>query len=212
MNRLLRGLCVSAFACIAINGCALKSKSDVDASYKQLYHELFDLQKIVKNQDREIKKQKEQIKRLEGEVLESKINQDVESNVLSTEPGAYPGADKLAEQAVVLNRKNKIDELKHVSDLLIKGFPESPATHNTIIQTADSLFRHGRYDESAKYYEHIFKNAPDGNKAATSLFGLARSYEKQGKREQAKIAYDTLVSTYPGSREVRQLQKEKLAP
>lgn len=72
----------------------------------------------------------------------------------------------------------------------------------TLIDFADWSYREGFYSTALKAYEHISESYPESPIKPKALQGTGRALAKLGRFQEAILAYKSLVSQYPNSKEM----------
>jgi TolA-binding protein len=122
-------------------------------------------------------------------------------------PESSTAPEKIYNQALNDAKKPQTQFLERDVETLLKSYRESPATNNALFLLAETLYQRQQYSKAAEEYERLYKMFPDGNKAVGSLYRLGLCYEKMGHSDEAKEAYQNVISIYPGSREALDAEK-----
>ena len=70
-------------------------------------------------------------------------------------------------------------------------------------------FKLKNYEGAKVYFSKLFSEAPKSNFAPASLFYLAKSFTLLKSKEEAKMTYEVLMSTFPNSKEAIEASKMK---
>jgi len=99
------------------------------------------------------------------------------------------------------NAKQYDNALKGFQTILDGGVQEGWAD-NCKYWIGESHYARKRYTEAAKRFEEVlaYKNS---EKKADAQFMMAQSYERLGKKAEAKAAYEVVVKDFPTSRNVK---------
>ncbi len=65
-----------------------------------------------------------------------------------------------------------------------------------------------KYNEALVYFSKIYTKYPKSSFAPASLLYIARSFGKQGKKEEANATYQELIKNYPKSKHAKSAKKE----
>ena len=111
-----------------------------------------------------------------------------------------------SEVVVVQDRKQPRLSVDAIARLVHK----TPARVH--IRVAETEFERGQVAQAASQFEKLYKTYPDGNKAVAALYRLGLCYEKMGHENEAKEAFQNVMTVYPGSWEALESEKRlKLA-
>lgn len=117
------------------------------------------------------------------------------------------GPDKIYGQALQDARKPQLTFLERDVDLMLKNYRESPLTNNALFLLGETQFERGQFAQGATQFERLYKAYPDGNKAVAALYRLGLCYEKMGHANEAREAYQNVMTVYPGSAEAVDAEK-----
>jgi len=75
---------------------------------------------------------------------------------------------------------------------------QNPGMARAAFWTAELMFKAGRNEEAAHYYQHVFEESPESELADDALFALASIFLESGDVKSAEEALDQILSNYPG--------------
>lgn len=144
-------------------------------------------------------------------LLNDKLENNGKPAVTSSEKNYSPnmsGDLKLYEMALLDLKNKSFDPFKKKVELLVKGYKESPLTNNALFLLGETYFKNSDFKNASLTFEKLYSMSPDGNRAVQSLHMLGLSYERMGRKQEAREAYQSVMSIYPGSKEALDASKK----
>lgn len=187
-------------ACIGACNSGQRSKEEAE-----LKRQLIDIQKLQAKQANQMEELNNKLLLL-GEKMDAKpaVLPPVKESISETKGGDV----KLYERAMKDLKNNSFESFRKNTELLNKGFKDSPLANNAMYLLGDTYFRKADYGNAAKTFEQLYSTNPDGNRAVSTLYLLGLSYQKLGRTQEAKEAFQSIVNIYPGSREAAASSKK----
>ncbi len=136
------------------------------------------------------------------------VKPTAQSPNLNTPKESLTGDLKIYEMAMKDLKNQAFDQFEKKVGLLSKGYKDSPLTSNALFLEGEFLFNRKQFGRAARIFEKLYSVSPDGNRAVSALYYLGVSYEKLGRIQEAKEAFQSIINIYPGSREAAQSAKK----
>ncbi|MEI6562758.1 MAG: tetratricopeptide repeat protein [bacterium] len=95
-----------------------------------------------------------------------------------------------------LGRTNEADQ---TYQRIFEDFPGGEFHYRAGLRRAELLEQDGKKEEQAQLLGTMLKGAPPPEMGAACQFALGVALEKRGKLEEAAVAYDAVLSKYPGT-------------
>lgn len=167
----------------------------INENLEQLNAQMAAMQKAVDQNSADLKALQEQVNSQKKFV--SKVTKSLSGIGAETSPVA------MLDQGIKLVDQKKYKEAKPIlSDLLNANLSAAKKNklyyHLGLIEYAEK-----DYEECLVYMSKIFTKWPKSSYAAKSLLYIARSFRDQGKKDEAKASYQTLIKDYAGSKHAK---------
>lgn len=156
----------------------------------QLKNDLDSKEKVIAQQDQQLKQQGKFIKNLTKTISTAKKNQDPYNN------------------AMYLYGKGKYSQAKPIlldlsEDKSVKGKRKARVYHNIgMIE-----WMNANYQNAAIYFSKIYAEYPSSAYNKRGLLFLGKSFQKLGKNDEAKGAWEELIKKFPKSKQAREAKK-----
>lgn len=116
--------------------------------------------------------------------------------------------DELAA-ALLLVKNDKYEQARTELEALIDDSELSPGDQNKVLHGLGRVEYHSKnYEKGLVYFSKIFTKYPKSSLAPNSLLYIGRSLKKLGKKEEAKQAFEQVISDYPESKDAKEAKKE----
>lgn len=155
----------------------------------------------------------EQMTRLQGRLDEvmARFSKGGSRPAASTSPSPEGDVQTLYDQA-----NQDLTQGRYA--LALRGFreyvqraPQSSLAENAQYGVGECFFAQSKFDSAAVEYARVPALYPDGQRVAASMYKLALSQDKLGRKDDSKKTLEDLVRRFPNSGEA-QLARERLGP
>ena len=177
-----------------------KTKEEQDLTYSQTLAQVSEQVKILIDENQ---KNKTLIQSLQKEVSAQK---DYIKNVtgtlksLSNDSPAPTQKTSLLAKAHEAFEGNKKDEAYKLYKDVLKENKINAADKNHVYFNLGLLeFWNKKYNDALVYFSKIYTKYPRSSFSPRALLYIARSFDKDGKKEEAKASYQELIKNYPKS-------------
>lgn len=125
--------------------------------------------------------------------------QTLASDFLAIEDQPLRRIDALAARSVASANLQQFKETKADVDELITQHPQAAQTWQTVLQSAEAAWQSKDYEAAATFYDMAAGFKADPRVAEAGMAGLAWSDFELGNFDEARRAFETLVSDFPNS-------------
>ncbi len=108
------------------------------------------------------------------------------------------GSKARYQQGIDLIRAKKITNAAQVLESLIADYPESAEVSAAYYWLGECYYSCGEYPKAAERFEKSLQYEKNTKREA-GLIMLGQTYMKMGRKEQAKVQFETLLDSYPNS-------------
>ncbi len=114
----------------------------------------------------------------------------------------------LYAKVIASYRQKKLSDLKRVTEILLKTYPQSVFADRAIFLNARLDFENANDQSALNACEKIIRDYPNANKIVSSYFLKAQILKKQGRIFEAKSVLADVQNYFPGSPEAYRVPLE----
>lgn len=120
-----------------------------------------------------------------------------------------PGPTQLYEQATAQFRRGANGAARDGFQQLLARFPQSDLAPDAQYWIGETFAAEKKAPQADSAYRLVAANWPNATRTASALYKLGLSLERQGKRAEARAAFDDIVKRFPRSDEA-ELARDRL--
>lgn len=171
----------------------MQTTSQIAAQVVALQNEVEQNKKTIASLETQLNSQKKYI---------SKVN-----TALGGIAGSSSG-DKLKDAHTLFEKNQLGDAMKAYEDVLAENKINAAQKNHVYYNMGLIHYRNKKYDDALVLFSKIYTKYPTSSWAPRSLLFIARSFEKQGKKAEAKATYQELLKKYAKSAQAKSAQDE----
>mgnify|MGYP005842273531 FL=1 len=107
-----------------------------------------------------------------------------------------------------LYKEGKYDAARKEAQNFVAKYPKSDLADNALFLVGDAYFAEKRYKEAIESYQQVQDRYPKGNKVASAMSQQAAAFQHLGDATAARIIYERLIESYPGTPQAQIAEKE----
>jgi len=107
-----------------------------------------------------------------------------------------------------LYKEGKYDAARKEAQNFVAKYPKSDLADNALFLAGEASYAEKRYKEAIESYQQVLDRYPKGNKVASALSQQAAAFQQLGDTTAARILYERLMESYPGTPQAQIAEKE----
>jgi tol-pal system protein YbgF len=107
-----------------------------------------------------------------------------------------------------LYKEGKYDASRKEAQNFVAKYPKSDLADNALFLVAEAYLAEKRYKEAIESYQQVQDRYPKGNKVASAMSQQAAAFQHLGDTTAARIIYERLIESYPGTPQAQIAEKE----
>ena len=107
-----------------------------------------------------------------------------------------------------LYKEGKYDAARKEAQNFAAKYPKSDLADNALFLAGEAYFAEKRYKEAIESYQQVQDRYPKGNKVASAMAQQAAAFQHLGDATAARIIYERLIESYPGTPQAQIAEKE----
>lgn len=182
-------------------------KKSTEQQAQSLTQSIAQLQAQVKALSEENEQNKKLIASLSDELdaqkaYTRKVSRSIGKLASSSQGPTYNSANKLFEAS-------KLKEAKEAYLQVLDDGKINAAQRNLVWHNLGYInYREGQYDNAMTYFSKIYTKYPNSSYAPKALIYIARSFDKTGKKAEARATYQEVINKFPKSSQAKDAKKE----
>jgi len=114
----------------------------------------------------------------------------------------------LYNNTLQLYQQGNFEAARKEAQSFLAKYPKSELADNALFLVGEAYYSEKRYKEAIETYQQVLDRYPKGNKVPSALLKQAGSFQQLGDATAARILYERLVESHPGSPQAQLAQKE----
>lgn len=119
--------------------------------------------------------------------------------VIKTYGGTMPAADAMLLVAAANRKAGKLEESTSAFQNFLKSFPNHPLAGGALLGVGQNQDAAGNSPEAMSTYQQVVEKYPKSYAAPFAGYAQAEILLRDFRRDEAKVALDSLVSQFPNS-------------
>lgn len=112
------------------------------------------------------------------------------------------------DNALQLYQQGKFLEARKEAKNFVDKYPNSDLADNALFLVGEAYYSEKSYKEAIESYQQLLDRYPKGNKVPSALLKQAGSFQKLGDATAARILYERIAESYPGTPQAQLAAKE----